>query len=237
MPAKKKTNNNYVPSAEDIKRLRTQVSTRQPSATIGPKSSTARMVDQSKLADPYKGAPKSQKAYNAVTTAGKLAAETVALGAVGKAAKIAYKGSYLLGKTVVHASPVKGLKQITPQVGSRAKPTEKVVFGLNPKGVRPSNVPDIIGSYAKKAGTDGSYYVGKVQRKGLETNLKMPGGKQLHKNFITSPKPIKRLKEIPGNSPSLSKDISKTLTKKGVVDPKEKISTYKMKKSLKKNPL
>lgn len=157
---------------------------------------------------------------------------------VGKATSFAMKNSYTLGKTVIHASPVKGLKQITPQVGSRAKPTEKVVFGLNPKGMRAEQVPTVIGKYAKKAGTEGSYYVGKLPRKGLETSLKMPGGKPLYENFVTSAKPIKKLKEIPGGSLTLTKDISKALNKKGAVDvvnkTKSKVNSIKTKKQIKK---
>jgi hypothetical protein len=126
MAAKKKTNNKYVPTAEDIKRLRTQMSTRQPSATIGPKSATARLVNQSKLADPYKGAPRGQAVYNALNTAGKVAAEGAMIGLGGGAfvrgaTKLAAKGA---GKYVGNLSTqsamvpnMKGLKGATGMGG------------------------------------------------------------------------------------------------------------------------
>jgi hypothetical protein len=82
--AKDKDGKKYTPA--QLMALKASVRTDLASkATVGPQSSTARMVDQSKLADPYKGAPKSQKAYNALNTAGRVAAETVALGAGGAA--------------------------------------------------------------------------------------------------------------------------------------------------------
>jgi hypothetical protein len=126
MAAKKKTNNNYVPSAEDIKRLRTQMSTRQPSATVGPKSATARMVDQSKLPDPYPGAPRGQALYNALNTAGKVATEGAMIGLGGGAlvrgaTKLAAKGAgKYVGNLSLEASMgqnMKGLKGATGMGG------------------------------------------------------------------------------------------------------------------------
>jgi hypothetical protein len=156
-----------------------------------------------------------------------------------KGGKKAVNESYTLGKTVVHASPQRGLKQINPQIGSRAMPTQKVAFGLNPKGSTPSQVVGTVRQYSQKAGTDGSFYVGKVPRGSLQKNLKMPDGKQLNTNFVAGPKPIKRLKEIPYsyekfNSGSLTKDLNKALVKKGVVNPVNKVQNKIVSKKNKK---
>jgi hypothetical protein len=91
MAAKKKTNNNYVPSAEDIKRLRTQVSTRQPSATIGKPT-----VDPSKGKAP--SYPNQQKTFDALNKVGKFTTEAAMIGLgtgalVKGAAKLAAKGA------------------------------------------------------------------------------------------------------------------------------------------------
>jgi hypothetical protein len=103
-----KPKNNYVPTQEDIKRLRTQMSTRQPSATIGPVSPTL---------DPSKGGPpkyeNNQKVYDALNFAGKVATEGVmiALGGgvlVRGATKLAAKG---VGKYVGNLSTQAALQQ------------------------------------------------------------------------------------------------------------------------------
>ena len=119
MAAKKKTNNKYVPSAEDIKRLRTQMSTRQPSATVGKPT-----------VDPSKGrAPKyenNQKVFNALNTAGKVAAEGAMIGLGGGAlvrgaTKLAAKGAgKYVGNLSLEASMgqnMKGLKGATGMGG------------------------------------------------------------------------------------------------------------------------
>jgi hypothetical protein len=119
MAAKKKTNNKYVPSAEDIKRLRTQMSTRQPSATVGKPT-----------VDPSKGrAPKyenNQKVFNALNTAGKVATEGAMIGLGGGAlvrgaTKLAAKGAgKYVGNLSLEASMgqnMKGLKGATGMGG------------------------------------------------------------------------------------------------------------------------
>jgi hypothetical protein len=195
-------------------------------ATIGSKSSTARMVDQSKLADPYKGAPKSQKAYNALNTAGKMAAETVALGAAGKAAKIAYKGTYVLGKKVVHGSPVQGLKSIKPTTGSAARPKESVNFSWNPKGFNTSQpqLANQAAEYAGKSGKPGSYYVGKIRRKDIVSQE--PG-------VVVGKGPIKVTKEIKQTNSPLADAKSLNRSLRGPSNAKNKLVDLKKAKQRK----
>jgi len=192
-------------------------------ATIGSKSSTARMVDQSKLADPYKGAPKSQKAYNALNTAGRFAAESVALGGVGKAAKIAYKGTYALGKTVVHSTNVQGLKTIKPTTGSFMRPKESVSFGWDTK----KGANSIIGNaqqYVNKGGAPGSHYVGKVRRKDI---VGMDGTEVVSKGAIKVKKEIKSK----GNPVQDAKSLSRSL--RGPATAKNKLVNLKQAKQRK----
>jgi hypothetical protein len=95
-------------------------------AKVGSKSSTARMVDQSKLADPYPGAPRGQALYNALNTAGKVATEGAMIGLGGGAlvrgaTRIAAKaaGKYVgnLSMQSAMGPNMKGLKGATGMGG------------------------------------------------------------------------------------------------------------------------
>jgi hypothetical protein len=177
--------------------------------------------------DPSKGrAPRyenNQKAFDALNTAGRFAAESVALGAVGKAAKIAYKGTYALGKTVVHGSPVQGLKSIRPTTGSAARPTESVNFSWNPKGFNTSQpqLANQAAEYAGKSGKPGSYYVGKIRRKDIVSQE--PG-------IVVGKGPIKVTKEIKQtNSPLVdAKSLDRSL--RGPSNAKNKLVDLKQAK-------
>ena len=117
MAAKKKSNDKYTP--EQIKKIRTSMSTRQPSATVGKPT-----VDPAKGKAPtYKN---NQKAFDALNWAGKTAAESVALGAGGAAlvrgaTKLAAKGvGRYVGNLSMEAAMgqnMKGLKGATGMGG------------------------------------------------------------------------------------------------------------------------
>jgi hypothetical protein len=193
--AKGKDDKKYTPA--QLMALKASVRTDLASkSTVGPVSSTTRMVDQSKLADPYPNAPRSQRAYNALNTAGRFAAESVALGAAGKAAKTAYTSTYALGKKVVHGSPVRGLQSISPRSGSAAMPESKVNFSWNPSsfGRDKGRIATYAAEYTGEKGT-GAYYVGKVRRGDIVKPPKGVGSS--NSGAVVSKGPIKVTKEIP----------------------------------------
>jgi hypothetical protein len=109
-----------------------------------------------------------------------------------KGANAAYKGSYALGKTVVHGSPKTGLTSITPRLGSAARPTERVAYGWNPRAFGAGSRSGVGGYVSEYSGT-GSAYIGKVKRKDIvpDTN---PG-------IVVSKGPIRVKKEIRGLDP------------------------------------
>jgi hypothetical protein len=181
------------------------------------------MVNQSKLADPYKGAPRGQAVYNALNWAGKTAAETVALGAAGKAAKVTYRGTYFLGKKVVHSTNVQGLKTIKPTTGSFMRPKESVSFGWDTK----KGANSIIGNaqqYVNKGGAPGSHYVGKVRRKDI---VGMDGTEVVSKGAIKVTKEIKSK----GNPVQDAKSLSRSL--RGPANAKNKLVNLKQAKQRK----
>lgn len=117
--------------------------------------------------------------------------------------------SYALGKTVVHGSPEKGLKSISPRTGSNAKPEDKVNFSWNPKGFKDKrNIENNVTQYTNKDGKSGSVYVGKVKRNSIV--------KDDNPAITISSKPIKVKKEIPSSSPKLGEKIESELNKRGV---------------------
>lgn len=130
-------------------------------------------------------------------------ARNIATAAVGiipvptiKGGSAAYKGSYALGKTVVHGSPKTGLKSITPRLGSAARPTEKVVYGWNPKAFGRVNKSGVGGYVSEYSGT-GSAYIGKVKRKDIVPDT--------NKGIVVSKGPIRVKKEIRGVDPKTGK--------------------------------
>ena len=163
-----------------------------------------------------KNIPTSQKAVDALNAAGRFAAESVVLGAAGKAISTAAKSSYTLGKTVVHGSPVKGLKTIVPKTGSAARPAEKVAYGWNPKAFGDKK---LIENYASEYAKGGSVYVGKVPRGSIV--------KDANKGVVVSKAPIKVKKEIPVSSGNVGNKIDKAIRGSSVRGVKQSIQNKK----------
>jgi hypothetical protein len=151
----------------------------------------------SALDDIIKAAVK-QAAKKASQTASKTAAKKVAAKTTAKTAKKVVakttkkvaskanpKNSYALGRTVVHGSPVRGLKTITPKKGSKALPDESVVFVWDPKDFSKRGlIANSVKSYTQNSG---SVYIGKVPRSGYKKTIHGVGA---------SSKPMKVKKEI-----------------------------------------
>lgn len=147
--------------------------------------------------DAVKAAAKAA-AKKAKQTATKTAAKKVSAAAKTKAAKKVVakttkkaaskanpRNSYVLGRTVVHGSPVRGLKTITPKKGSKALPDESVVFVWDPKDFSKRGlIANSVKSYTQNSG---SVYIGKVPRSGYKKTVHGVGA---------SSKPMKVKKEI-----------------------------------------
>lgn len=117
------------------------------------------------------------------------------------ASKANPRNSYSLGKTVVHGSPVTGLKNIAPRTGSTTRPTESVNFSWSPSAKFFKTLTTNSRNYAK----GGSVYIGKVPRGSIvKTN---------NDKIIIATKPIKVKKEISAIKPNLQKEIEKSLPK------------------------
>lgn len=147
--------------------------------------------------DAVKAAAKAaakKAAQAAKKTAAKKAAATVKTKAakkvVAKTTKKAVskanpKNSYALGRTVVHGSPVRGLKTVQPRKGSKALPDESVVFVWDPKDFgKRGHITNSVKSYTQNTG---SVYIGKVPRSGYKKTMHGVGA---------SSKPMKVKKEI-----------------------------------------
>jgi hypothetical protein len=147
-------------------------------------------------------------------------AEAVAMAASPGISSVVKKGvlkavndTYALGKTVVHGSPQKGLKQITPQKNPGAMGTQRVAYGYNAKS-SPKVSYSGTSSYAEKNFTKGSYYVGKAKR----SSIIRPGDKDFqesklgffikNRDYVPVREPIKKLKEIPGTSKNIPRKIA-----------------------------
>ena len=153
----------------------------------------------------------------------------------GALAKRTVGNSYLLGKTVVHGSPERGLKYIDPQYGSRAMPNDKVVFSWNPKafgtpgartsGERADAILDMaldyvapkenFGDYVIDSSDLGSYYVGKMKRGSVVKPPESAIGSAAADLMTIGTKPIKVINEIPAGVASVN-DIAKGLRRGGV---------------------
>lgn len=126
-------------------------------------------------------------------------AQTIALIAGPSALKTAFNSTYLLGKTVVHGSPQRGLTKIEPRLGSSRFPDDKIAYGWNPTSAvakrDPKFVPNAASDFAdgyagyssraREIGDGGSIYVGKVPRNSI---LRDPENKE---HMVLSSKPIK----------------------------------------------
>jgi hypothetical protein len=134
-------------------------------------------------------------------TKGNIAAAALAVTPVpiGKIGTNAVKKSYALGKTVVHGSPVTGLKNIAPKTGSATRPTENVNFSWSAS----SKFFDTLTTNARNYARGGSVYVGKVPRGSVvKTN---------NKKIIVATAPIKVKKEISATAPNLKNQIEKAI--------------------------
>ena len=134
---------------------------------------------------------------------------------IGKIGKIAAKNSYALGKTVVHGSPVQGLKKIVPNTGSIARPTEKVNFSWSTKSKYYGTLGNNASDYAK----GGSIYVGKVPRGSIV--------KEQNKAIVVSKAPIKVKKEISATAKNLDNKIDKAIPGSKVRDVKKSVANKK----------
>ena len=152
------------------------------------------------------------------------AALSVAPIPVGKIGSFAAKNSYALGKTVVHGSPVKGLKKIVPNTGSVARPTEKVNFSWNTSSKYSGTLGNNASTYSK--GT-GSVYVGKVPRGSI---VKDP-----NKGIVVSKAPIKVKKEISPTSKNLENKIDKAIPGSTVRKVKKSVEAKKRETKIKKS--
>jgi hypothetical protein len=145
---------------------------------------------------------------------------------IGKIGSFAAKNSYALGKTVVHGSPVQGLKKIVPNTGSIARPAEKVNFSWSTKSKYSGTLGNNASNYAK----GGSIYVGKVPRGSVV--------KEPNKAIVVSKAPIKVKKEISATAKNLDNKIDKAIpgskvrdVKKSVAEKKKDIKAKKDKKT------
>lgn len=145
----------------------------------------------------------------AATAKAKSAKKVVSKTTKKAASKANPRNSYVFGRTVVHASPTRSLKTISPRKGSAALPDESVAFFWDPKdfGSRGS-VLQAAQEYMR--GT-GSAYVGKVPRSGY---------KKTQKGIGAASKPIKVKKEVVGDNKNFSKtykELDRALLKSGAI--------------------
>jgi hypothetical protein len=175
---------------------------RKPEGIVGDAAKAA----AKKAAEAAKKAAVKKAAAEAKAKAAKKAVTKTTKKAASKANP---RNSYALGRTVVHASPTRGLKKITPHKGSAALPDETVAFFWDPKdfGKRGSI---LLSSQEYMRGT-GSAYVGKVPRSSY---------KKTQHGIGASYKPIKVKKEIVGDNQNFSKnykELDKALLRAGVI--------------------
>lgn len=149
----------------------------------------------------------AKKAAAAVKT--KAAKKVVAKTTKKAASKANPKNSYALGRTVVHGSPVRGLKTVQPRKGSAALPDESVAFFWDPKAFgKRGSVANSVQEYTR--GT-GSAYIGKVPRSAV---------KKTQHGIGAASKPIKVKKEViadPRDFESLYKGLERGLLRHGVI--------------------
>jgi hypothetical protein len=155
---------------------------------------------------------------------------------IGKIGSYAAKNTYALGKTVVHGSPVQGLKSIRPTTGSAARPKESVNFSWNPKAfnTRQPQLANQAAEYAGKAGKPGSYYVGKVRRRDI---VSQEPGIIIGKGAIKVTKEIKQTNSPLKDAKSLERSLrSPANTKNKLVElSREKRRKAQYRKSDKKS--
>ena len=204
------------------------------------------------MADAYRGftpgASIGQQALGLASILTPLSAQEEAIvGAqklAGALAKRTVGNSYLLGKTVVHGSPERGLKYIDPQYGSRAMPNDKVVFSWNPKAFgtpggknpyeRADAIIDSAADYVVPKDPDldvddyfldsndlGSYYVGKMKRGSIVKPPESAVNKPFAELMTVGTKPIKVTAEVPADlrfstGGDLVKDLNKGLKRGGI---------------------
>jgi hypothetical protein len=151
----------------------------------------------------------------AATAKAKSAKKVVAKTTKKAASKANPRNSYAFGRAVVHGSPTKGLKEITPRKGSAHLPDESVVWAWDPKGFgRRSDIASYVQEYS---GGRGSVYIGKVPRSSVKK--REPGSGK-----IAVTKPMKVKKEITNEGyDRLGKEIDKGLLKSGAIKKPTKV--------------
>ena len=153
--------------------------------------------------------PKNPEGLDDIIKAAFKVAKIASKGASKGAKKVNPKNSYALGRTVVHGSPTRGLKTISPRKGSAALPDESVVFVWDPKGFgKRGSIASAVEEYTR--GT-GSAYIGKVPRSSLKSTGKGIGA---------ASKPMKVKKEVIANPQGFSdlyRGLDKGLLRQGVV--------------------
>jgi hypothetical protein len=148
----------------------------------------------------------------------KAAKKVVAKTTKSAASRANPRNSYALGKTVVHGSPVTGLKEIVPKTGSATRPTENVNFGWSPSSKFFGTLTTNSRNYAR----GGSVYIGKVPRSSVvKTN---------NNKIIISTAPIKVKKEISAKKPNLKSAIENAVPGSRFRDVKKSIKPKKKKK-------
>jgi len=125
-------------------------------------------------------------------------------------------------RVILHASPVKGLKELSPNLGSKAMSKENVLFGWNPRipGSGESAIGNAIPySRAKKSEIiePGSIYVAKVPKK--STSASVPKKIKNSSKMVVSTKPGKVVAEIPldQSRPNVFATVQQEMRKAGVV--------------------
>lgn len=122
-------------------------------------------------------------------------AQIVASVLLPSALKTAFNSTYLLGKTVVHGSPQKGLKGIKPQTGSARFPDDEIAYGWNPRFNQDTGANWMTDAAKLYMGDSrsGSLYVGKIPRNAI---LEDPDP-ALGDLMVLGGKPIRVKKEFP----------------------------------------
>jgi len=188
------------------------------------------------------GLSKNLKSNRKIAEAVAIAASPGIGSVVKKGVVKAVNDTYVFGKTVVHGSPQKGLKQITPQKNPGAMPNSKVAYGFNAKA-SPKVSYSGTSSYAEKNFTKGTYYVGKAKRSSIirpgdkDFNPTKPAFFDKNKDYVPVREPIKRLKEIPGTSKNIPRQIAKKspgATAGGAASRTTKKLQYELRKKIQK---
>ena len=153
------------------------------------------------------GADKGAEAIMDPTPAN-IAEAVLAMGkikAAGKLGSFLLNNTYALGKTVVHGSPQKGLKEIKPQTGSARFPDDEIAYGWNPRFNQNTGANWMTDASKQYMGDSrsGSLYVGKIPRNAI---LEDPDP-ALGDLMVLGGKPIRVKKEFPQRPVPQGEDV------------------------------